>query len=252
MSLSKWLDAVNTARGRSATRFAVLVLPGSFSPVHTQHLRLMDAARVAIEAEGGFVAGGFLVLSDDAYVSGKLGGTAWPLATRLRWCRLATADSDWISVAPWAEFGSFRAAHRVRRWIEAECAVELRARPVDAIVTMGSDTAVRVLRSRLAWQVSGGDRHADAVDRPPDRLCCVKRPGPSGEAEIVEVEACLAPRLEATGLRVVVAHVPEGVLLDVNSEAIRRALRTQDWDGLRRSGWLHSAVLDALREAPPE
>jgi hypothetical protein len=210
----------------------------------------MDSARAAIEADGGFVAGGFLVLSDDAYVSSKLGSTAWPLTTRLRWCRLATVDSDWISVAPWAEFGSFRAAHRVRQWIEAECAAELRGRPVDAIVAMGSDTAVRVLRRRLTEQISGADRLAGAVERPSDRLCCVKRPGPGGEAEVVEVETHLAPRLEASGLRVVVARVPDGVLLDVNSEAIRRALRMQDWDRLRRSGWLHAAVLHALREAP--
>lgn len=84
------------------TPAAVLLCTGAFSPVHRGHLAMMQAAREHLEAQGVFVAAGYLSPSHDDYVSFKQGGKArLHIAHRLALCQESVADSEWLEVSPW-------------------------------------------------------------------------------------------------------------------------------------------------------
>ena len=74
-------------------RIAVLVMPGSFNPVHADHVACMHAARECIEQAGMVVVGGFLQPSSDKYLVNKCGqGGAMALHDRISACSLAVQD----------------------------------------------------------------------------------------------------------------------------------------------------------------
>lgn len=249
MGLSKVRAELATSEARQAERLAFLVLPGSFNPVHTQHLRALEIARHVMLSSGWHVIGGFLAPSDDRYVSSKIGGNAWPFSQRLELCRLATDDSPWVDVTPWTEFGSFRAARRLQHTIESDCREGLRARPLQGVVVMGSDTALRILRGALReWETSSHDRAAPSQD-PAQWVCCLMRPGAEGTAEMQEVTMTIAPRVEPLGIKIVVSSDYAQPLLDVSSQAIRDAIGRKEWNKLRDRGWLDPKVLERLRSA---
>ena len=81
----------------AATKPALVLLScGSFSPVHTQHLRNFEDARNALADEFNVVQG---ILSPVHDAFGKRGLVA--AAHRIAMCELATADSDWLTVSRW-------------------------------------------------------------------------------------------------------------------------------------------------------
>ncbi|MFT5680225.1 MAG: nicotinic acid mononucleotide adenylyltransferase [Myxococcota bacterium] len=83
------------------SRPAVLVCTGSFCPVHTGHLAMMEAAREAAERAGFSVVGGYLSPGHDEYITLKLGAEALSASHRLALCGAAVSDSDWLMVDPW-------------------------------------------------------------------------------------------------------------------------------------------------------
>lgn len=249
MSLAKVCAGLATDGAGQAERLAFLVLPGSFNPVHTQHLRALEIARHVMLDAGWYVIGGFLAPSDDQYVRSKIGSNAWPLSRRLELCRLATDDSPWVGVTPWAEFGSFRAARRLQDAIESGFRDGLRARRLEGVVVMGSDTALRILRSVLReWKVSTHDSTTPSREKA-QWVCCLPRPGGNGTAEIQEITGTIEPHLDPLGIRIVVGSDCASPLLDVSSQAIRNAIERREWDKLRDHGWLDPRVLDRLRSA---
>jgi nicotinic acid mononucleotide adenylyltransferase len=152
-NLSKVNAALATGAGRRSKQLAFLVLPGSFSPVHSQHLSALEIAREVMANLGWHVIGGFLAPSDDDYVRRKVGNDSWPFARRLELCRLATDDSPWVDVAPWAEFSSYRVTTRLRQVIESNCCEELQRRSAIGVEVMGSDSLIRILGKLLQeWE----------------------------------------------------------------------------------------------------
>src|SRR5437762_11574228 len=96
--LTKVIAALATGAGRGAEQLAFLVLPGSFTPVHSQHLCALEIARDVMTNLGWHVIGGFLAPSDHDYVRRKLGNDPWSFANRLELCRLATDNSPRVAV----------------------------------------------------------------------------------------------------------------------------------------------------------
>ena len=82
----------------AVTERAVLVACGSFSPITYAHLRMFEVARDHLVRTLGYktVAGVISPVSDHY---GKAGLAH--AVHRVEMCRLATKDSDWITVDPW-------------------------------------------------------------------------------------------------------------------------------------------------------
>lgn len=249
VNVSKVRAELTSCEAREAERLAFLVLPGSFNPIHSQHLRALEIARDVMQCSGWHVIGGFLAPSDEHYVREKIGTDAWPLHKRLELCQLATETSSWVDVTPWAEFNSFRAARRLQHVIESTCGGGLAARRAIGVVVMGSDTALRILRRALReWEASSRGDAAQPRD-PAQWVCCLMRPGVDGDTEIREINVHIRPRVEPLGIKIVVSDDPAQTLLEVSSQAIRSAIKDRRWDELRDRRWLDPKVLDRLRSA---
>ena len=93
-----------TAPGTASLRPAIVVLGGSFAPVHAGHLAALEAGKRAAENAGFTVVGGYLVCAPQFHVSGKLRGRGQEAfadevmgaEARLRMCNAVAADSDWL------------------------------------------------------------------------------------------------------------------------------------------------------------
>jgi len=81
----------------------VLVLGGSFNPVHRMHVQLFECARRHLRNMHGEdrVVGGFLSPSADDYVRQKLGANAMKFRHRTNACSLGVEKSPWIDVCDW-------------------------------------------------------------------------------------------------------------------------------------------------------
>lgn len=92
----------NLAQRGPAARYAVLVTTGSFSPLHSGHLDMMEAARRYLDLQGVPVVAGYLSPSNDAYVGQKYPGAERLTGMhRVQLCQHAVADSDWLMTDPW-------------------------------------------------------------------------------------------------------------------------------------------------------
>jgi len=76
----------------------VICMGGSFNPVHVNHIDVMVAAKEKLEEEfgKGCVVAGYLAVSTDGYVKGKLKDSAFPAEHRLEMCRLALRKHYWM------------------------------------------------------------------------------------------------------------------------------------------------------------
>jgi nicotinic acid mononucleotide adenylyltransferase len=227
-------------------QLAFLVLPGSFNPVHSQHLRAMEIAREVITNLGWRVIGGFLAPSDDGYVQRKLGDAAWPLAKRLELCRLATDNLPWVEVVPWGEFSSYRVTSRLQQVVESNCHKELRGRAVIGVEVMGSDAAVRILGKLVQdspfYNAAKSQRYHQRF------VCCLLRPGPNGHSEIQQIRIRIQPQAAAIGIKIIISDDERTNLLqEVSSQEILKAVAMRQWEQLRENGWLSPSVLSRLQ-----
>jgi nicotinic acid mononucleotide adenylyltransferase len=246
--MSKVNAALASDAGRASERLTFLVLPGAFSPVHSQHLRVMEVARHIMTSLGWYVIGGFLAPSNDDYVRRKIGDDTWPFTKRLELCLLATEDSPWVAVAPFAEFSSYRVTMQLQQSIQSLHRRELRGRPLVGVEVMGSDTAVRILGKILQqWQNSGAANRRTWYH--PERLVlCLIRPGSISSAEVERARTIIQPGVAAIGIKLIVCS-GEGAppLYEVSSREIRHSIALQRWDQLRGSGWIAPRVLEKLQ-----
>lgn len=79
----------------------VLVISGSFNPIHTQHVETLVVAKNWLEKRGETVIAGFLAPSSDDYVYQKLGSDAMFLKHRTALCAIACKEYNWISTCGW-------------------------------------------------------------------------------------------------------------------------------------------------------
>lgn len=85
-------------------RYVIMFTTGGMAPIHNGHIAMMEQARTQLEADGTTkVLGGFFAPGHDSYVGKKYNGTAAiPVEHRVAMVELATAESDWLEVDPWA------------------------------------------------------------------------------------------------------------------------------------------------------
>ena len=115
----------------ASCRRAVLVASGAFCPIHTGHLHMMESAKRAAERRGWSVVGGFFAPDHDGYVSVKCGDEALSAAERVHLAQVATEDSTWLAVDPWAALYLDRAVNftdivrRVARYLRFHLSQEI-------------------------------------------------------------------------------------------------------------------------------
>ena len=112
----------------------ILLLPGSFCPIHNEHIAVMEEARRQVLERGDEVVGGYLLPSSDDWVGGKVGHSypLVPLDRRVELCRMALADAEWITVLDWGWASGNRAAVRLAE-----------EHQVHVLIVAGSDTSRR-------------------------------------------------------------------------------------------------------------
>eukprot|EP01063_Lacrimia_lanifica_P002380 TRINITY_DN11246_c0_g1_i1.p1 TRINITY_DN11246_c0_g1~~TRINITY_DN11246_c0_g1_i1.p1 ORF type:complete len:179 (+),score=59.02 TRINITY_DN11246_c0_g1_i1:45-581(+) len=99
---------------RAARGDAVVVLGGSFAPLHAGHLAALEAGRRRAEAEGYTVVAGYLAVAFDGHLRGKLKSRGedavvdMGIDERLAMCNAAAAASTWLQPTPCA-YGSAKA-----------------------------------------------------------------------------------------------------------------------------------------------
>ena len=91
---------------------AIVVLGGSFAPLHAGHLAALEAGRRTAEQEGFRVVAGYLVVAPQHHLCGKLCGRgddvteAIPEAIRLGMCNEVAEASDWLRPTPCPYFSA--------------------------------------------------------------------------------------------------------------------------------------------------
>ena len=80
----------------------VVVASGAFCPLHIGHMEMMESAKRELERRGRVVVGGFLAPDHDGYVGVKCGEGALSSCERVYLTQVATAESSWLNVDPWA------------------------------------------------------------------------------------------------------------------------------------------------------
>jgi hypothetical protein len=242
----KFARHLRALRYAADERLAFLSLSGSLSPVHTQHMRALEAARTVLKRRGWKVVAGFLTPAGDEYLGRKLAFEAWPLDKRRRLCEAACRGSEWVDVCSWGEFRSYRLCTALRDRLKREHAA-LSGRILTGVEVMGSDAAIRILDQNIVdWDTADPSvRDSWYQGRV---VCCLLRPGPDRAREMEHIEKHTARRAMDLGVELIVVH-PEAIfppLEAVSSTEIRKLLATGDLECLRAQGWLHPQVLAAL------
>merc|ERR1711879_718743 len=93
---------VHKAVSNQCKGLAVVVLPGSLNPVHSEHIHSLSVAKAHLEQGGMALVGGFLQPSSDFYVTDKVGpDCAMRLADRIVACELAASTAKDHDDEPW-------------------------------------------------------------------------------------------------------------------------------------------------------
>lgn len=246
----KFLRGLRSLRCASSDRLAFLCLSGSLSPVHTQHMRILEAARSALTARGWTVVVGFLAPSGDRFLKGKLGTNVWTLDKRTHLCEIACAESEWIDVCAWGEFRSYRLCSALHEYLARERS--LNGRSLTGIEIMGSDAAIRILDKNVEdWDMADPRvRHSWYRGRV---VCCLLRPGPDCAGEMEHIAKHTARRVAELGMELIVidSRSIRPALKAVTSTEIRELLAMGDLERLRAQGWLHPEVLATLANDGP-
>lgn len=196
------------------TAMAVLVLPGSFNPVHSEHICSLELARIHLEQQGFAVVGGFLQPSSEDYVGSKVGEHwAMTFGHRVACCDLAAEANAAQSQAPqWIH--TWRSAETygfiVPSQVQAHLRKVLRRESLQAFMVCGSD---------LVERCGGWGRPA------PGPTVVLKRPGvrlPCGIHESWQVAT--------------------GETKPMSSTAVRDAMDREDWEQMVTEG-CHSSVV---------
>jgi nicotinic acid mononucleotide adenylyltransferase len=244
-------DELNSSLSNSAARaeirrriasgadrtFAILILSGSFNPIHVDHIHCLELARSHAESHGWTVLAGFLAPSTDSYVRSKCGEDALSFEDRKTLCETAIDRQPWLSVCSKPELSSNSVRSRVVAEIQHDAHHLLHGRKLAGFEIMGADTLNRILErtaSSVAWPDRSDHRHRT--------IYWFSRAHSEGEPDNSQPPATsLAGQL---GIQLV--HVNPGRwggrLLGASSQVIRAMIREGDWAALRAKHWLPPEV----------
>eukprot|EP00927_Polykrikos_kofoidii_P027388 TRINITY_DN24114_c0_g1_i1.p1 TRINITY_DN24114_c0_g1~~TRINITY_DN24114_c0_g1_i1.p1 ORF type:complete len:239 (+),score=30.56 TRINITY_DN24114_c0_g1_i1:61-777(+) len=188
--------------------FGVVVLPGSFNPVHSQHVRCLELARSELESQGITVLGGFFQPSSDGYVSQKV-GRHWAmfLNDRMQACEImaeAVGGEAWLHVWRSGKANGQGATRDVQDFMQTEIAKDMTV-TVEAFMVCGADFVVRC----------GGWHFAVR----PSMVVCA-RPGTE-----------LPAKSRGSGW-----YLAEGDTQPLSSTGVRLAIESRQWDRLVQEG----------------
>ena len=219
---------------------AVIVLAGTFNPVHAGHVKCVQDARAFLEASTTYtVVAGLLSPASDARTSRKfkrLGkGRPMLLTTRVMACEMATSHLPWLGVLS-AEAAEICAScvdstEAVRR--AADFALQGGATAVAfQITTSESVDSYGGWDGIVQWEVEELTKTPERVF--PKRLVMV-RPGSS-----------LPPGEPPEGWHAV--HGDPAKAIDVSSTKVRALIDAGNWDELARPDMLGPAESACLKE----
>lgn len=102
---TKLRDNIKIFRNANKTKTPiVLVLSGSFNPIHIMHIQMLELVKVKLDKLE--IVGGFIAPSSDSYVKKKLGKYAISLKDRCKMIDLATIDNPWITSCGYGQMSS--------------------------------------------------------------------------------------------------------------------------------------------------
>ena len=245
LAIEKSRRHITSAVCGSFENLGFLILSGSFNPIHTQHVRALEAARRYLESVGWCVVGGFLAPSSDEYVKAKLRANALTIGQRIKLCKLAVEGSDWINVCSKGELSSNWVRRGVQSELERHCRDALKGRRLMGFEVMGSDAARRIFENILVRQKYG----ATGSTQSGRKICCFFRPGSENALERTGTEMFLESAAARLGIELILLDPASSdpVLEPVSSTAILELVKNNDWDALRSNRWLHPAVLKFLQ-----
>jgi nicotinic acid mononucleotide adenylyltransferase len=86
---------------RNTGKPCVLINTGSFCPIHSGHIEMMECAKRELEQIGFDVVGGYLSPGHDEYIFSKNKEQAIPVNYRIELINQAIEHIDWLAVDPW-------------------------------------------------------------------------------------------------------------------------------------------------------
>eukprot|EP01119_Soliformovum_irregulare_P009037 TRINITY_DN22145_c0_g1_i1.p1 TRINITY_DN22145_c0_g1~~TRINITY_DN22145_c0_g1_i1.p1 ORF type:complete len:272 (+),score=63.22 TRINITY_DN22145_c0_g1_i1:1-816(+) len=198
------------------TECIVLVLSGSFNPLHLMHLRTFEIARRNLEDRKHMVVGGFIAPSSNGYVKSKLDDSAMTLDHRNKMCEVALQNSDWLGVCPWGN----PSASWVCRNLQAVLEQQIPNISWRVMEIFGADHALKFHK----WKRQ-------------EIMICLGRPGYSDQLK----KMLLADQIDQD------VFILTEDLHDMSSTAIRLHLQKEDWNALATSQFLDGNVLSYLQ-----
>jgi nicotinic acid mononucleotide adenylyltransferase len=91
----------NNLKEKSDKNPIVLLTAGSFNPMHSGHLEMMEVAKENMEKKGYSVVGGFISLGHDEYIKEKSKEKWLPINERIRIAGKFIKNSNWLEIDPW-------------------------------------------------------------------------------------------------------------------------------------------------------
>ena len=99
----------------------IIVLGGSFSPVHNMHIHSFNVCKKYIDSLGEeFVISGYLIPATDKYIQKKLGEGAITLEHRNQMIELSINSSDWILNYPLGSGDALSAGNKIKETLETK------------------------------------------------------------------------------------------------------------------------------------
>jgi len=219
------LSAIEKCPTKKPKSFVVLLLSGSFNPVHKMHIHTFEVAKKHLQLDNPnlFVVGGYIAPSSDSYVLGKLQKEAMTLGHRSSMCGIETRKSDWIEVCNWG----LASGHTVTREITEILKRNFPEQKIRTLEICGADHALKYNLWRHKPMVClGRPQYTEKVKQ----ALTKEEPNPK-EFFFIEEE-----------------------LQEVSSTEVRQAMKSQDpekMEELVTKGWIDEDILLYIKEQGP-
>lgn len=144
--IKKQIERFKSNSGENKILPIILVLGGSFCPVHKMHIETINVARKFIEKDPKKkVIGAYLIPSTDAHVKGKLGNHFITLKERNLMIGCSIEYSDFIMNCNWGCANSIYAGKSILSHIQNEYSLDKNIfDPIQVYYICGGDFAVKV------------------------------------------------------------------------------------------------------------